>query len=105
MRFQQLVSFLEKGLVNCYIWVYETNTVQSASGTLQKNMIAIKTGQGYLLQWKHIILEDFLPAEKEHGVCYINFVGDGDSSVYPTLVSSVPGWGILSKSKNAQTTL
>ena len=40
-----------------------------------------------------IILEGFLAAEKEHGVRYINFVGDGDSSVYPTLVSSVPGWG------------
>ena len=40
-----------------------------------------------------IILEGFLAAEKEHGVCYINFVEDGDSSVYPTLVSSVPEWG------------
>ena len=44
-----------------------------------------------------IILEGFLAAEKEHGVCYINFVGDSDSSVYPTLVSSVPGWGVYSK--------
>ena len=40
-----------------------------------------------------IILEGFLAAEKQHGVRYINFVGDGDSSVYPTLVSNVPGWG------------
>ena len=40
-----------------------------------------------------IILESFLAAEKQHGVRYINFIGDGDSSVYPTLVSNVPGWG------------
>lgn len=47
-----------------------------------------------------IILEGFLAAEKQHGVRYINFVGDGDSSVYPTLVSNVPGWGIQSRSKS-----
>ena len=40
-----------------------------------------------------LILEGFLAAEKQHGVRYINFVGDGDSSVYPTLVLNVPGWG------------
>ncbi len=28
-----------------------------------------------------------------HGVRYMNFVGDGDSSVYPTLVQNVPVWG------------
>ena len=40
-----------------------------------------------------LILEGFLAAEKQHGVRYINFIGDGDSSVYSTLVSNVPGWG------------
>ena len=40
-----------------------------------------------------IILEGFLEAEKVHGVRYMNFVGDGDSSVYPTLVQNVPVWG------------
>jgi len=24
---------------------------------------------------------------------YIKFIGNGDSSVYPTLVAGVPGWG------------
>ena len=39
-----------------------------------------------------IILEGFLAAEKQHGVCYINyFIGDRDSSIYPTLVAGVPG--------------
>ena len=40
-----------------------------------------------------IVLEGFLEAERVHGVRYTQFVGDGDSSVYPTLLTSVPGWG------------
>lgn len=40
-----------------------------------------------------IILEGFKQAEKVHGVRYIRFIGDGDSSVYPTLIQCVPGWG------------
>ena len=40
-----------------------------------------------------IILEGFLEAERVHGVRYIQFVGDGDSSVHPTLLQNVPGWG------------
>jgi len=40
-----------------------------------------------------IILTGFKAAEKQHGVRYIKFIGDGDSSVYPTLVAGVPGWG------------
>ena len=40
-----------------------------------------------------IILSGFKEAERVHGVRYIRFVGDGDSSVYPTLIQNVPGWG------------
>lgn len=40
-----------------------------------------------------IILEGFLAAEKTHGVRYTQFVGDGDSAVYPTLLTKVPIWG------------
>ena len=40
-----------------------------------------------------IILEGFLEAERVHGVRYIQFIGDGDSSVYSTLLQNVPGWG------------
>lgn len=40
-----------------------------------------------------IILEGFRKAEKQHGVRYTKVIGDGDSSVYPTLVAGVPGWG------------
>lgn len=40
-----------------------------------------------------IILEGFLKAEQTHGVRYTKFIGDGDSSVFPTLRESVPKWG------------
>lgn len=40
-----------------------------------------------------IILEGFCQAEEVHGVRYVQFIGDGDSSVYPTLLQQVPGWG------------
>ena len=40
-----------------------------------------------------IILSGFKEAVRVHGVWYIRFVGDGDSSVYPTLIQGVPGWG------------
>ena len=40
-----------------------------------------------------IILEGFLAAEKMHGVRYTKFVGDGDSAVYPTLLTKVSVWG------------
>ena len=42
---------------------------------------------------KDIILEGFLAAESTHGVRYMRIVGDGDSSVYSTLLVEVPGWG------------
>lgn len=40
-----------------------------------------------------IILEGFRNAEKTHGIRYTKFVGDGDSAVYPTLLTEVPIWG------------
>ena len=43
-----------------------------------------------------IILEGFKLAEQVHGVRYTHFIGDGDSSVYPTLIN-VPGWGYAIK--------
>ncbi len=39
------------------------------------------------------IVEGFLLAEKVHGVRYTTVIGDGDSSVYPSLIQRVPGWG------------
>ena len=40
-----------------------------------------------------IILEGFCKAEQQHGLRYINFIGDGDSSVHTMLISGVSGWG------------
>ena len=40
-----------------------------------------------------IILEGFKRAERDHGLRYIRFIGAGDSSVFPTLIAEVPGWG------------
>lgn len=40
-----------------------------------------------------IILEGFRIAEQQHGVRYIKFIGDGDSSVHAQLISGVSGWG------------
>ena len=40
-----------------------------------------------------IILEGFKNAERKYGLRYIRFVGDGDSSVHPTLIAEVPVWG------------
>ena len=40
-----------------------------------------------------IILEGFKQAEKVHGVRYKRFVGNGDSSVYLTVIENIPGWG------------
>ena len=43
-----------------------------------------------------IILEGFHKCEEEHGIRYIELIGDGDSSVYPTLISGIP-WGYAIK--------
>ena len=40
-----------------------------------------------------IILDGFLKAEQMHGVRYTRFIGDGDSSVFPTLRENIPIWG------------
>ncbi len=40
-----------------------------------------------------ILLEGFTNAERLHGIHFTKFIGDGDSSVHPTLIQNVPGWG------------
>jgi hypothetical protein len=41
----------------------------------------------------NVIVEGFVEAERAHGVRYTTVVGDGDSSVYSSLIQQVPGWG------------
>ena len=42
-------------------------------------------------------MKGFCQCELVHGVRYLRFIGDGDSSVYPTFMQSVPGWGYAIK--------
>ena len=39
-----------------------------------------------------IIVEGFQKCEQQHGIRYTSFIGDGDSSVYSSLIEAVP-WG------------
>ena len=43
-----------------------------------------------------IIVDGFRKCEEQHGLRYIEFIGDGDSSVYPSLISNIP-WGYAIK--------
>ena len=42
---------------------------------------------------KDILLEGFLKCEEVYGIRYMRMIADGDSSVYASIVSSVPVWG------------
>ena len=40
-----------------------------------------------------IIVDGFQKAESQHGMRYLRFVVDSDSSVYSDFIAKVPGWG------------
>ena len=44
-----------------------------------------------------ILLEGFRQSEQQHGVRYIRYIGDGDSSLYPALIAGIPTWGYALK--------
>ena len=44
-----------------------------------------------------IILQGFKEAENKYGLQYTTFIGDGDSSLHPNLITGVPGWGHIIK--------
>ena len=49
-----------------------------------------------------IILQGFKEAETKYGLRYTTFIGDGDSSLHPNLISGVLGWGhVITKSECA----
>lgn len=69
-----------------------------ATGVPQKNHVCYKNWSSSSSEMEtDIIVEGFLQAEKVHGVRYMEFIGDGDSSVYPSLLQNVPGWGYAIK--------
>ena len=41
----------------------------------------------------NIIVQGFQETESKYGLRYTKFVGDGDSSVYPNLITGVKYWG------------
>ena len=63
-------------------------------GIGQENHVCFKNwGESSSQMEPDIILEGFQQAERVHGVRYLRFVGDGDSSVYSALLQGVTGWG------------
>ena len=38
-----------------------------------------------------ILVQGFREAESDYGLRYTKFVGDGNSSVYPSLITEIPG--------------
>ena len=70
-----------------------TSTAQLAPNeSHQISMPAIRTGMSPPLRWSQTSSwKDSSRAEQMHGVRYKRFVGDGDSSVYPTLIENMPG--------------
>lgn len=50
----------------------------------------------------NIIVEKSKQAEERYSIRFMYFVGDDDSSVYPTLVSSIPVWAIPFRRLNVQ---
>ena len=44
-----------------------------------------------------ILLEGFCQSEQKHGIWYIHFIGNGDSSLCPALIAGIPTWGYAVK--------
>ena len=77
-----------------YIGVRNKYCTSCAQGIPQEQHICYRNWDASSSQMEtSIILEGFKEAKRVHGVRYIRFIGDGDSSVYPTLLQNVPVWG------------
>ena len=61
-----------------------------------KNMIKNWDGPSASME-TDIILCGFKEAESKYGLRYTTFIGDGDSSLHPNLITGVPGWGHIIK--------
>ena len=77
---------------NYFTLVYATNIAQHVQGELKTTRYR-KWDESSSAMETNIIIDVFCQAERVHGLRYIRFIGDGDSSVYPTLLTTVPGWG------------
>ncbi len=74
------------------MWEFTTSTVMTVPPVFPRTSIsASKTGNRSSSEMEaDVIVEEFLEAERVHGVRYMKFLGDGDSPVYPALVQNVP---------------
>ena len=63
---------------------------KAAGGTIPPHTCFLKWDESSSAMETDIILKGFLQSEEQHGLHYIQFIGDVDSLVYPALVSGVP---------------
>ena len=90
---QGLGLSMDKKLASCGTLGSAISTVLHVLGASQKSDVCYKNWNASSSQMEtSIILEGFKNAERVHGVCYIRFIADGDSSVYPSLLQNVPVW-------------
>ena len=59
-----------------------------------ESMSVSRVGMALRLPWKLTYCRRIQQVEERYGIRFMHFVGDGDSSVNPTLVSSVPMWAV-----------
>ena len=77
-----------------YIGVRNKYCTACTQGITKENHTSFKNWDESSCQMESdIIIEGFQQAEAEHGVRYMRFIGDGDSSVYSTLVQNVTSCG------------
>ena len=77
-----------------YIEVRNKYCTACTQGISQENHVCFQNWENSSCEMEsNIILEGFQQAERVHRVRYVRFIGDGDSSVYSTLIQGVSGWG------------
>ena len=89
-------QLLAKQLARSFLWAYIINSAlfvqEQTTQALPFQTISVsRTGITLLLRWKQT---SYLKAFEHVSSNMMSFlyIGDGDSSVYPTLISSIP-WG------------
>ena len=70
---------------------------KAAGGTIPPHTCFLNWDESSSAMETDIILKGFLQSEEQHGLRYTQFIGDGDSSVYPALVSGVPYGNFIKK--------
>ena len=100
MQIQEWESYLVLLQKSFYTWVSKINTVQCAllqkGNKLNHQTISVsKTGVDHssTSMEADIIATGFRLSETMHGVRYTQVIGDGDSSVFYTIQTTVPSYG------------